>query len=84
MIEVLLLGRQHGYPQLQVSIEKALEMSCFDVEAVRLLLDAERNRKREPCETVEVGALRMYDRPQPTTTNYDQLLGNHSVSEVIP
>ena len=37
MIEVLLLGRQHGYPQLQVSIEKALEMSCFDVEAVRLL-----------------------------------------------
>jgi hypothetical protein len=42
------------------------------------------NRKREPCETVEVGALGMYDRPQPTTANYDQLLGNHSVSEVIP
>src|SRR5205823_14847691 len=58
MIEVLLLGRQHGYPQLQVSIEKALEMSCFDVEAVRLLLEAERNGKREPREAVEVGALR--------------------------
>ena len=66
MIEVLLLGRQYGYPQLQVVIEKALDMNCFDVEAVRLLLDAERNRKRELRETVEVGALRVYDRPQPT------------------
>jgi hypothetical protein len=64
-------------------IEKALGMSCFDVEAVRLLLDAERNKKREPRETVEVGALRMYDRPQPTTKNYDQLLGNYSLSQVI-
>ena len=73
MIEVLLLGRQYGYPRLQAVIEKALDMSCFDVEAVRLLLDAERNGKREPCEAVEVGALRVYDRPQPTTRNYDQL-----------
>jgi hypothetical protein len=83
MIEVLLLGRQHGYPRLEAVIEKALGMSCFDVEAVRLLLDAERNKKREPHETVEVGALRMYDRPQPTTKNYDQLLGNYSLSQVI-
>ncbi len=83
MIEVLLLGRQHGYPQLQVSIEKALEMSCFDVEAVRLLLEAERNGKREPREAVEVGALRVYDRPQPTTRNYDQLLENYSGNGVI-
>jgi hypothetical protein len=55
---------------------------CFDVEAVRLLLNAERNRNREPHEAVEVGALRAYDRPQPTTRNYDQLL-NYSGSEVI-
>jgi len=83
MIDVLLLGRQYGYPRLQAVIEKALEMSCFDVEAVRLLLDAERNGKREPREAVEVGALRVYDRPQPSTRNYDQLLGNYTVSEVI-
>ena len=82
MIDVLLLGRQHGYPRLQAMIEKALDMNCFDVEAVRLLLDAERNGKPEPREAVEVGALRMYDRPQPTTKNYDQLLGNYSVGEV--
>jgi hypothetical protein len=36
MIEALLLGRQHGYPRLKAVIEKALDMSCFDVEAVRL------------------------------------------------
>jgi hypothetical protein len=83
MIEVLLLGRQYGYSRLEAVIEKAVDMSCFDVEAVRLLLDAERNKKREPCETVEVGVLRMYDRPQPSTKNYDQLLGNYSISEVI-
>ena len=83
MIEVLLLGRQHGYPRLQVSIKKALEMSCFDVEAVRLLLEAEQNGKREPREAVEVGALRVYDRPQPTTRNYDQLLRNYPVTGVV-
>jgi transposase len=83
MIDVLLLGRQHGYPRLQAVIEKALDINCFDVEAVRLLLDAERNRKREPQEAVEVGALRSYDRPQPTTRNYDQLLVNHSGSGVM-
>src|SRR5580704_5194109 len=82
MIDVLLLGRQYGYPRLQAVIEKALDINCFDVEAVRLLLNAERNRNREPHEAVEVGALRAYDRPQPTTRNYDQLL-NYSGSEVI-
>jgi hypothetical protein len=78
MIEVLLLGRHYGYPPLQAVIEKSLNMGCFDVEAVRLLLDAERNGQREPREAVEVGALRAYDRPQPTTRNYDQLLANYS------
>ena len=82
MIEVLLLGRQYGFPSLKIAIEKALEMSCFDVDAVRLLLDAERLGRREP-EPVEIGALRCYDRPQPTTTNYDQLLRNYPATGVI-
>ena len=82
MIDVLLLGRQYGYPSLKIAIEKALDMSCFDVDAVRLLLDAEGLGRREP-EPVEIGALRCYDRPQPTTTNYDQLLRNAPVTGVI-
>jgi hypothetical protein len=83
MIDVLLLGRQYGYPSLKEALEKALDLSCFDVEAVRLLLTAERNGKREPGEAVEIGALRVYDRPQPTTRNYDQLLENYPSSGVI-
>jgi hypothetical protein len=68
---------------VQAVVEKALDLSCFDVEAVRLLLDAEGNGKREPREAVEVGALRVYARPQTITRNYDQLLGNYSVREVL-
>jgi transposase len=83
MIDVLLLGRQHGYSSLKVALEKALDLGCFDVEALRLLLTAERTEKREPCEAVEIGALRTYDRPQPTTRNYDQLLENYPASGVI-
>src|SRR6202040_4278275 len=58
MIEALLLGRQYGYAALKEALEKALDLSCFDVEALRLLLSAERSEKREPSETVEIGALR--------------------------
>jgi transposase len=83
MIEVLLLGRHYGYPALRVALEKALDLSCFDVEALRLLLTTERSEKREPGEAVEIGALRAYDRPQPSTKNYDQLLENYPASGVI-
>jgi transposase len=83
MIEVLLLGRQYGYSALKEALEKALELSCFDVEAVRLLLTAQPTEKRHRGEAVEIGALRAYDRPQPTTQNYDQLLANCSPHEVI-
>jgi hypothetical protein len=82
MIDVLLLGRQYGFPSLRIAIEKALEMGCFDVDAVRLLLDAE-GLGRPEVEAVEIGALRCYDRPQPTTRNYDQLLRNHPATGVV-
>ena len=82
MIDVLLFGRKYGHPSVKVAIEKALDMGCFDVSAVRLLLDAERIGRREP-EPVEIGALRSYDRAQPTTSNYDQLLRNYPVAGVI-
>jgi len=43
---------------------------------VRLLLASDPSGKRASGEAVEIGALRAYDRPQPTTRNYDQLLAN--------
>jgi len=83
MIEVLLLGRQYGYRRLKEALEKALDLSCFDAEAVRLLLATDRAGKRAAGEVVEIGALRAYDRPQPTTRNYDQLLANCPSNGVI-
>lgn len=83
MIELLLLGRPHGYGPLKEAIEQALELGCSDVGAVRLLLSARLDeQRRRPAEAVEIGALRCYDRPQPTTSNYDQLLRT-TVGEVI-
>lgn len=83
MIDVLLLGRQHGYPRLKEALEKALDLSCFDAEAVRLLLNTDPAGKRAAGEAVEIGALRAYDRPQPTTREYDQLLENCPSNGVI-
>ena len=83
MIDVLLLGRRHGYPRLKEALEKALDWSCFDAEAVRLLLATDQAGKRAAGEAVEIGALRAYDRPQPTTRNYDQLLANCPWNGVI-
>jgi hypothetical protein len=84
MIDLLLLGRHHGYPRLKEALEKALDLSCFDVEAVRLLLATDTAAgKREAGEAVEIGTLRAYDRPQPTTRDYDQLLANCGSNGVI-
>jgi hypothetical protein len=46
-------------------------------------LTAEASGKRSPGEAVDIGALRSYDRAQPTTENYDQLLENYPARGVI-
>jgi len=74
MIEVVQLGSKHGYDRLQRAVEKALEMGCFDVSAVRLLLESASSAARTPAEAVEIGGLRAYDRPQPNLRSYDELL----------
>jgi transposase len=76
MIEVVQLGSKHGYDRLQRAIEEALQMGCFDVGAVRLLLESASLEARTPAETVEIGGLRAYDRPQPNLSRYDELLRN--------
>ena len=74
MIEVLLLGRKHGYERLRQAVEKALEVGCSDVGAVRYLLGSEAVEKRQPVERVDIGALKQYERPLPSLAEYDQLL----------
>ena len=74
MIELLILGRQHGYERLQQAVEAALKMGCTDAEAVRYLITADQ-LERSPLPVVEVAALARYDRPLPVMDDYDQLVG---------
>jgi hypothetical protein len=74
MIDLLLLGRTHGYDALREAIEKTLAIGCVDVSAVVMLLKAGSGELRKTAEPMEIGGLSRYDRPQPTLADYDQLL----------
>jgi len=74
MIELLHLGRQHGYERLQQAIEEALKMDCKDAGAVRYLITADQLH-RTPLPAVEVAGLARYDRPLPVMDDYDRLVG---------
>lgn len=81
MIEILVAGQKHGAERLRQAIERALELGCSDKAAVEYLLTEENSEKKKP-ETIDLGALLVYERPQPTMAAYDQLLQNTPV-EVI-
>lgn len=78
MIEVIMLGREHGYQRLEQAVSQALELGCSDVSVVRLLVRTESSSERRLAEPVEIGALSCYDRPQPRVNEYDRLLQNWS------
>lgn len=73
MVEVIGLGRQHGYDRLQDTIERALALGCSDVEAIRYLLLESRLERSTP-EALYVPELMEYDRPLPSCCDYDRLL----------
>jgi len=50
---------------------------------VRLLLGASNSGKQKTDEQVEIGALSLYDRPQPRMNEYDQLLQDWTGTEVM-
>jgi hypothetical protein len=71
MIELLQLGREHGYDPLSRAIDQALACGAQDAAAVCYLLTA------PSLTTVPSTPLSYPDevhRPLPTLTNYDQLL----------
>ena len=72
MIEILLLGRQHGYEPMRQAIEQALSLGGSDVAVIRYLL--ERTEPRAPVAALEVGWLDRYERPLPNLQDYDRLL----------
>jgi len=82
MIELLQLGRRHGWRELQAAVEQALALGCADAAAVGHLLAAPALGKR-PAPAIELGALADYERPLPSVTDYDQLLPRPALTEVV-
>lgn len=83
MIDLLLLGRAHGYGALRDAIEKTVAIGCMDVSAVVLLLNGRGSELPPAAETVDIGGLSRFDRPQPTLADYDQLLRKWPEEAVI-
>ncbi len=73
MVAVVALGREFGHDRLQTAVATAVSLGACDVAAVRYLLTEAGLHKAQP-DPVDVGALARYDRPLPTTADYDVLL----------
>jgi Mu transposase, C-terminal domain len=79
MVELVQLGRRHGYAPLRGAIEAALALGCQDAAAVRQLLATQvtpelAHRRPAGLSAALLGPLTRYDRPLPAVTAYDQLL----------
>jgi hypothetical protein len=74
MIELLSLGRQHGYEPLKLAINTALNLGSKDASAVRYLITADQLERGE-VPAMQVATLVRYDRPMPVMDDYDRLVG---------
>lgn len=74
MIELLALGKRHGWDRLREAIEESLALGCTDAAAVRHLVTAN-ELVRSHTEPFELSGLKRYDRPLPQMQEYDLLLG---------
>lgn len=81
MIELLTLGKRHGWDRLQSAIETSLALGCSDAAAVRHLVSAS-ELGRPHAASFELTGLERYDRPVPQMEEYDLLLGAASEAEV--
>ena len=77
MIELLQLGRQHGFERLTTAIEQALSLGVTDAAAVAYLLRAASFEQQEvaPLAAEEVKRAEHFARPMPEVASYDDLLG---------
>jgi transposase len=73
MVELLLLGREHGYHDVDAALQQALDLGCSDAAAARYLMTAARLGRPAPP-PIDVAALRAYERPLPEVGVYDALL----------
>ena len=76
MVDLLLLGREHGWPALRNAVESALALGSSDESVIRCELLTPRSKTPiPPLSKEELGRLSRYDRPLPEMNSYDQLLG---------
>jgi hypothetical protein len=78
LIELLQLGRQHGYDRLASAIERALGLGLSDAAGVRhLLLAGDHDQPMPPPLEMDASRCREhYHRPLPEVLLYDDLLGS--------
>jgi transposase len=75
MVELLQLGRSHGYGALREAVEKALALGCSDANAIRyLLLHPTPDTPTATLPLDVLGELCRYERPLPEMGGYDLLL----------
>ena len=84
MIELVQLGRRHGYDQLRDTLRVALEIGCIDADAIRHLVESPSLSRAASSELVQsqLGELARYERPLPHVGHYDRLVDEqaHEVS----
>lgn len=81
MVDLLLLGREQGWPALRKAVESALAQGSCDESVVRCLLLTPPAKAPIPVlSTQELGRLSRYERPMPEMSGYDQLLNGERVS----
>lgn len=75
MVDLLLLGREHGWAPLRRAVERAVTLGSNDVGAVRyLLLNPHASTAVPSLSLEELGTLARYERPLPEVGSYDLLL----------
>jgi len=79
MIQVLSLIKRHGHQRVRAAVEEALALGCSDVAAIRHLAEAA-DLVRARSTIIELGTLTRYERPKPSLTDYDGLLGQEAAS----
>jgi transposase len=73
MIQLIGLGKKHGYDRLREAVESCISAGCWDPAAIThsLTMDA---LERPVAAPIEVESLLHFERPMPTVLEYDRLL----------
>ena len=76
MVELVQLGREHGYDKLREAVNQALELGCTDADAIRHLVESSllRHEQAQALGDVELGELTKYERALPDVSHYNALI----------